>query len=269
MAKFTKSLFLATSALGLVSLFAGSAQAASVTGASVSDASDSLVYCADATNTFVCNADPASVLTGDASSPTGNVELRSSSDSTFGAPVTLDVTLDNGTQVQLSSVNATDWAVFGQKWFAQLLNKYTYLSGVSETANPYYSALTNTQKARFSDPNISYVNQDDETGKIKIGLAGHLDAREMIVAALGPALSKLVKPGAVQISEIVKYTHDGVTDYLWSFDATASGLVESGDKVSHSGNYEVAFRPTESVPEPASVLGLMAVGSLIASRKRK
>ncbi len=136
--------------------------------------------------------------------------------------------------------------------------------------------MTRPNKARFSDPNISYVNQDNATGEVSIGLAGHFNAASLLPSAFSMFLRneyKGVNAKPIQISEIVKYTYDGVTDYLWSFEATNSGLVEAGDGVSHSGNYEVAFQgkvpPTESVPEPASILGLMAVGSLIASRKRK
>jgi hypothetical protein len=277
MAKFTKSLFLAASALGLASLFAGSAQAGSITGATPGS-SDYKLYCADATNTYDCtgsDSDADSVLAGDATSPGGNVELRAASDTTFGPAVTLAGTL-NGEAITFSSLTKSDWDVFGKKWLTQLMLKYTTISGITETSNSYYALLTDANKARFSDPNISYVNQDDATGEVSIGLAGHFNAASLLPSTFSMFLRneyKGVNAKPIQISEIVKYTYDGVTDYLWSFEATNSGLVEAGDEFSHSGNYEVAFQgkvpPTESVPEPASILGLMAVGSLIASRKRK
>lgn len=280
MAKFTKSLFLATSALGLASLFAGSAQAASITGATLGS-SDYKLYCANATNTYDCTGSGSadSVLAGDATSPGGNVELRAASDSAFGSAVTLAGTL-NGEAITFSSLTKSDWDVFGKKWLTQLMLKYTTITGITETNNAYYAGLSDTNKARFSDPNISYVNQDDATGKVSIGLAGHFNAASLLPSVFSMSLRNEYKgtnAKPIQISEIVKYTYDGVTDYLWSFEATNSGLVEIGDGKSHTGNYEVAFEgklppkapPTESVPEPASVLGLMAVGSLIASRKRK
>lgn len=283
MATFTKSLFLATSALGLASLFAGSAQAASITGATLGGGT-SLIYCSNGTNTFAsgsalgsCSIDQA--LTGSAASPGGNVELNATSETGggIGTATTLTGNL-NGKAITLSSLTAADWNVFGTKWMAELIGKATNNATPNQTlVNTAYTAFAGAGGFnRFSDPNISYVNQDDVSGLVSIGLAGHINATDIIKAALPNALKPLV-PNNFQVSEIVKYTYDGVTDYLWSFNATDSGLVEIGDGKSHSGNYEVSFRgelppkvpPTQSVPEPASVLGLMAVGSLIASRKRK
>jgi hypothetical protein len=276
MAKFTKSLFLATSALGLASLFAGSAQAGSITGATPGGGT-SLVYCSNGTNTFKsgtelgsCTLDQA--LAGSATSPGGNIELNATSETGGGISTATTLTGNlNGTAITLSSLTAADWGVFGKQWMAELLQKAIGLSAAPTIVNTAYTMFGNMGGFnRFSDPNISYVNQDDVSGLVSIGLAGHLNATDIVKAALPNSLKSLI-PNNFQVSEIVKYTYDGVTDYLWSFEATNSGLVEAGDKVSHSGNYEVSFqgKPVEKVPEPATVLGLMAVGSLMASRKRK
>ena len=277
MAKFTKSLFLTASALGLASLFAGSAQAGSITGATLSGGT-SLVYCSNSTNTFAngtlgsCSIDEA--LAGSATSPGGNIELNATSETGggIGTATTLAGNL-NGKAITLSSLTTADWSVFGKQWMAGLLKEAIGLDAAPTVVNMAYAQFSTMGGFnRFSDPNISYVNQDDVSGLVRIGLAGHLNATDIIKAALPAAMKSLI-PDNFQVSEIVKYTYDGVTNYLWSFDATASGLVEIGDGKSHSGNYEVAFQgklpPTESVPEPASVLGLMAIGSLIASRKRR
>ncbi|WP_413200001.1 NF038130 family PEP-CTERM protein, partial [Nostoc piscinale] len=74
--------------------------------------------------------------------------------------------------------------------------------------------------------------------------------------------------------EIVKYTYNGQTDYLFSFLATDSGLTEKSDGISHSGNYEVTFqglvpiKPSQSVPEPSVVLGILGVAGIVATQRK-
>jgi len=274
MVKFNKTLLLTASTLGLASLFAGSAQAGSITGASVSGSS--LTYCSDGTNTFTggCTLDEA--LAGDLASPGGNIELNAVSETGDGIGTATTLTGDlNGTNITLSSLTTSDWydgeapAAWALSWYAAMIEEATGGALVGHTAS-FGMFAGQGGLNRFSDPNVSYVNQDETSGVVSIGLAGHLDASAMIKAAI-PSMALMVAD-SVQISEIVKYTYDGVTDYLWSFSAEDSGQVESSDGVSHSGTYEVAFEgklpPSESVPEPATALGLMAVGALAAARKR-
>jgi len=101
---------------------------------------------------------------------------------------------------------------------------------------------------RFSDPNISYVNQDNQTGLIKIGLAGHLNAAPL-----------LGLPGTIQASELVKVNYNGqASQYLYSYKATNSGLTSKDGTNSHTGNYEVSLQgelPPKPVPEPAMAIG--------------
>jgi hypothetical protein len=267
----------------LVGGFTAPAMAASLTAPTLSGG-DVILYNANSTNTY---ADPSAslsdILTGDATAPTGNVELFASSETlnnaSFAAAgaTSLSGTL-NGKSIVLSSVTATDWSVFGLQWFGKFLDVSLNATGQSVRGIFGDTFLYNTfvgsnGRQLFSDPNISYVNQDDVTGEIKIGLAGHLNAFTRIATQI-PALAAYLKP-QVQASEIVKVVYDnGPAQYLYSFSATNSGLIELKDKASHSGNYEVAFQgelppDTESVPEPASVLGLLVVGGLTAASKRK
>ncbi|MCY7323316.1 MAG: NF038130 family PEP-CTERM protein, partial [Phormidesmis sp. CAN_BIN36] len=138
---------------------------------------------------------------------------------------------------------------------------------------------------RFSDPNVSYVNQNDTTGEIQIGLAGHPNSNSLITKSLDSYLATLtgnsaekvkitglknqLRASTIQASEIFKYTYNGVTDYGYGFSATRSNLVERGDGISHSGNYEVKIKglAPKSVPEPSALVGLVGLGSLLALKR--
>lgn len=73
-------------------------------------------------------------------------------------------------------------------------------------------------------------------------------------------------PAGSQASEVVKVTYDGVTSYLYSFAATASGVTAGDVNGSYTGNYEVT---THAVPVPGTLalLGLGITG-LAALRRR-
>lgn len=288
---------LANLALGaslFAGLFAAPAWAASITNPTLGGANDVILYNSNGVNTF---ADPGAsldaILAGNASNPGGNVELFASSEqpgANFNTPTTLSGTL-NGTSITLSSLTAADWDVFGVQWFSEFLDAAVTSTGRTLAGLAGYSDLALYDifvdaggREFFSDPNISYVNQDDTTGEVTIGLAGHLNARDRILGILPPAIPSpfgpipvagLLNP-EIQASEIVKVLYgDQPARYLWSFSATASGLVEAGDGVSHDGNYEVKFQgnlpehPPEAVPEPATVLGLVALGGVLVAAKRK
>jgi hypothetical protein len=231
---------LALGASFLAGMMTAPAMAASIANPTTGGADDVLVYGANSTNTFeIANTSSnlVTALTGDASSPTGNVELFASSESSgsnFNTSTTLSGTL-NGKSIVLSSVTAADWNVFGLQWFGEFLDV---------ALNPQ--------------------------GEVKVGLAGHFNAYTRVVQQI-PSLAAYLKPN-FQASEIVKIEYDGgPAEYFWSFSATDSKLKEAGDNFSHSGNYEVSFMgdPVKDVPEPASVLGLVALGGLAVASKRK
>ena len=223
------------------------------------------------------SADLNNILMQQDGTPGGNVELWASSEqpgANFFAPqVSLSGQI-NGKTLTLSSLNAFDWFTtssgtqnyaydgdtLATRWFNELLTHAgqgdIVGNGTGEFA--FNSFIHSGGFQRASDPNISYVEASE--GSIDIGLAGHFNMKDVYNYSF--------IPDGFQASEVVKYTYDGVTDYLFSFEATESGLRELADGKSHSGHYKVAI----AVPEPSTVLGLMAVGavgSLFASAKRK
>ncbi|MBE9004067.1 NF038130 family PEP-CTERM protein [Fortiea sp. LEGE XX443] len=209
----------------------------------------------------------------------------------------------NGKQISLSSLTATDWfggsassistsissaltivnanarafalntAIGGlynssnlaTQWFSTTLSTY----GMTANQTLFNQFLLAGGFQRFSDPNISYVNQNDTTGEIKIGLAGHYDA-----AALLGLTPKPNNP--LQVSELVKVSYNGGPDQiLYSYQATASGLVAADDGKSHNGNYElkiqgvpVEIKTSTSVPEPSVVLGMLGVAGIVATQRK-
>jgi hypothetical protein len=139
------------------------------------------------------------------------------------------------------------------QWFSSALSNY----GLASSQQIFNLFLLAGGFQRFSDPNISYVNQDG--GKIKIGLAGHYDAAALLGIPSIPGLP-------LQASEVVKVIYGGKTEYKYGFKATNSGLTASDDGVSHNGNYEVSV---EAVPEPTTMIGLILGGSSLIAAKRK
>ena len=221
------------------------------------------------------SADLDSVLMEQDGTPGGNVELWANSEQSgadfFAPQVSLSGQI-KGKTLTLSSLNAFDWFTtssgtqdytyngdtLATRWFNELLTNAgqggIVGKGIGEFA--FDNFIRNGGFQRASDPNISYVKNSE--GSIDIGLAGHFNMKDVY--------DYWFIPDGFQASEVVKYTYDGVTDYLFSFEATESGLRELADGKSHSGNYEVAIA---TVPEPSTLLGLMAVGSLFAAAKRK
>ena len=267
--------------------------AASLTGATIGGtaSSDYYVYDVIANNKTKRSESPTSqdiqkVLGGNASSPTGNVELAASSE-TATFDFTKNTTLEGnigGKSLVLSSLTATDWFSTGlgasstaygannlaSRWFSDLLNAAAQSDADAFTKVSAYNAFLEIKGfERTSDPNISYVNQDDTTGLISIGLAGHLnlvdayklDANSLIAGFLGASL---------QASEVVKYTYDNnQPGYLYSFKATDSGLVSDDGTKSHNGNYEVTFRGAKPVPVPAAFVGIAIAGAIGALKLKR
>ncbi|MFH7030550.1 MAG: NF038130 family PEP-CTERM protein [Heteroscytonema crispum UTEX LB 1556] len=285
---FKKLAIGASMAVSVSAIASAPAHAGSLTGATIGGtaANDYLVYDSNATNTFLAPNTPANVqkvLDGNAAKPGGNVELRASTEkaSFNSTEFTKNTTLTGqigGKSLTLSSLTSDDWnssyqgTTFGQYWFNQALSTNGFGNFV---ASPIATTLFNTFVTsggfqRFSDPNISYVNQNDASGLISIGLAGHLNATNLLLPIVPNNLKPLLANRVIQASEIVKYTYNGKTDYLFSFNATASGLTEKGDGISHSGNYEVTIQgePTKSVPEPSVMLGLLGVAGVFASQRK-
>lgn len=220
------------------------------------------------------SADLNSILMERDGTPGGNIELWGGSEQPganfFAPPVSLSGQI-KGKTLTLSSLNAYDWFTtssgtqnytydgdtLATRWFNEFLTNAGQGGIVDKSLGKFAfnSFIGSGGFQRASDPNISYVNTSE--GSIDIGLAGHFNMKDVY--------GYWFIPDGLQASEVVKYTYDGVTDYLFSFEATESGLREFADGKSHSGNYQVAI----AVPEPSTLLGLMAVGSLFAAAKRK
>jgi hypothetical protein len=238
------------------------------------------------------NADVNEILQRMDGTPGGNIELFAGSETvqydsdwdafynfdfwnaTGGASITGTV---NGKSLTLSSLNANDWFTtddgefddyygantLATRWFDDLIDAVNAV-GYQQVGDNFRGVLYDEFYwgygfERTSDPNISYI--DSGSNGIEIGLAGHLDLGNVYGAMFA----------GVQASEVVKVEYDGVVDYLWSFDAVASGLTAGDDGTSHNGLYKVTVPGSEvaSVPEPSTMLGLMAVGGLFAAAKRK
>lgn len=318
-----KKLLLGASVVaGVGGLSNHAALAASITGATLGGTAPYILYDATSTYTFANpSASLSTILTGDSSNPTGNVELFSNSEQSPISPLPNSNLLQKFTafnnflqynqvtslsgeigakSITLSSLTASDWfgastvaslsqaisnallssnlsalnaaisplyntSSLATQWFNTALSTY----GVSSNQTLFNSFLLAGGFQRFSDPNISYVNQD-ANGLIRIGLAGHYDAAPLLGLPSNPT-------NPLQASELVKVSYNNsAPQYLYSFKANGSGLynreefLSNGKKTSHSGNYEVTLQgtPPASVPEPSVVLGLMTIGGLVVSKRK-
>jgi len=203
--------------------------------------------------------------------------------------------------VTVESVTAADWADYGTRWLGDLFANYAPLDAVWQTLD---STIQDLAIGAFTtlgsgDPNIAEFSLD-ETGAVDIKMAGWYDLNTKLDPILAGAKAKaeellaslpaffagptqaiidnisllettLDGMGPLQMSEITKVTINGETHYAYSFDAEQSGFVAKDDGMSYSGIYSwsKAGTPVASVPEPSTMLGLMAVGGLVAASKRK
>lgn len=177
MRKITNKILIGASiAVSLGAIASAPAQAGSLTNATIGGtaASDYYVYDVNGNNTVKVDSNSANVnkvLNGNATNPTGNVELRASSEKA-GFDFTKNTSLSGtigGRNITLSSLTASDWtANFTKTWLTSAL-----VSNNLAIAVPQVDFLSNIftnygGQQRFSDPNISYVNQNDTTGEISI-----------------------------------------------------------------------------------------------------
>ena len=275
--------------IGMTVLAGSPAMAASLTNISLTG--EALFYEQVGSSTVrTDNPDLAVLLQGDINSPGGHIELsgtdKHSGAANFNSATTLSGTL-NGEAITVSSLTASDWYnpyggydSFAQKW---LLDAWTD-PGVAEHISSFIPALTpqtdlNTLSAqdwnelvlgfvtlaghegasRFSDPNINYVNLEDD-GTVSIGLAAHLN-----------------HSSGIQLSEVVKVVYRDQIHFLYEVGpALASGLVndqgKGADGVSHTGLYNLTIPgrpPSEPIPEPSTVLGLLSIAGLGLMKRRQ
>lgn len=238
--------------------------------------------------------------------PGGNVELFANSeqlslDEFLNYTTVTSLTGDIGDKsITLSSLTATDW--FGEtletgygvdnlanKWFEAALTSYGIDDQLLGFANMLIPTIPNNKASlfsefrdnggfqRFSDPNIAYIDINDTTASLEVGLAGHFNAVDLIFDDLNDQqknlLSVFLQGKPIQAAELVKIDYNGETTYHYSFSAAKSGLLEQGDMMSHTGLYDPEL-PTngevEKVPEPSLVLGsLLAAGGMFGAKRKQ
>ena len=231
--------------------------------------------------------------------PGGNLELFASSEQLdlneflgHQDVTSLEATFDDDRSITLSSLTAVDW--FGEdlnigygantlanRWFSDALDAYNIndsllgLLGYSQESL-YDTFLNGGGFQRFSDANISYVNNDNDT--VDIGLAGHYDATHLLLGVLTSEQQRQLNlaqfmgilPPELQASEVVKVTHNGRTSYAYTFSAARSTLSSNDGTHSHTGVYNPQFTLDDpvDVPEPSILLGLIGVGGLVAAKRQ-
>ena len=263
-------------------------------------------YCSDGINTFSdgqggmsCTDDLATILSGNATAPGGNLELYDDTDGlaltdpAWNQRSTLTADFD-GHIVEFSSLTFDDWfsgdTSYGadnlaNQWFSDALDAHgtvirptaagfgllndaaiysAFLAGVNVPGGISVPGLPPSQGfQRVSDPNIAYVFK--ENGKLTFGLAGHQSGGNIFPA--GSPFNLLFQNTFA--SEVVKVSHNGETNFFYSFaQPTDSGQVNK-DGFSHNGNFEFMFEVGAKTPEPGTILGLMAVGGLAVAARRK
>lgn len=254
---------------------------------------------------MTCNDPLATLLSGNSVAPGGNVELY---DGTDGLPLldpnwrlaaTLEADFD-GHIVTFSSITFDDWfgtgggatdTSFGasnlaNQWFADALTAYgasirplaatfgfttdeaiynAFLVGVNVPGGISIPLVPSSYGfQRISDPNVAYVNKDLLNHKIVFGLAGQQNAGDIFPA--GSPYQILLQNAFA--SEVVKVTHDGVSEYFYSFSQpTDSGQVNK-DGNSHTGNFEFMI-DVAKVPEPSGLALVLAVVCGLAGVRRR
>lgn len=279
----TSSKVLTSLALTLGLSLSAVAPARSASIGSVTASGDNNFYRVDGGSTILDNSYSGSLdslLAGDASNPGGNIELGANTETQgLGSQGKLSGFL-NGQGITLSSLTAADWEsdvdgngrTLGEDWMGDLLRTHAPQTQVDEEEgfNLIRAILSlffdMGGRERFSDPNVSYVRQDDD--QVKIGLAGHYDAQPLLQSV---GVNLPISP--VQVSEIVKVNYGGETSYHYGLSATLSGVVNDqgvgADSTSHNGNYEVSLDAVQPVPEPSLMVGTLAALGLGAALKRR
>jgi hypothetical protein len=252
------------------------------------DTSNYKTYAGGSNGTFSVDSVNAATTALRDSDSTSNVELWHTTEnptSNVGFSSTL-----GSHSVAVQSVTSADWAVFGNQWLNDFIASNSQMSSLWSTLTPALqsaarSSILTSGLPSSGDPNVGSLTLDSATGELKLDLIGHLDLKPRILARqystgnstwdsilLGFARQT---QGSIQASEIAKVTIGNSTYYAYGFNAISTGVSTSDSSESYTGRYiwtktlEVA-PPSESTPEPSSVVGSVVVaGTLVALRKLK
>jgi hypothetical protein len=191
---------------------------------------------------------------------------------------------------KVSSVTDAEFLTFQDQWVNDLMDAYAPLKTVWNTlSNPLKTAA----KAMFTDivgsgdVNVGSFSLD-QTGAMSMETLGFLNLTPRVTSLIDDTVKKnpilgllygkqiadlkgaLTQIGQLQISELAKVELNGVSEYVYSFNATDSGFVAKDDVAgkSYSGVYSWNKAGTPvAVPEPSTILGLMAIGGLFGAAK--
>mgnify|MGYP001024767666 FL=1 len=258
--------FLASASVvaGLSGVFGAPAMAATMTKATVNGAH--LIYGINEDGNTDHETD-FSVL--DALNTDGaNVELSGTRDHNKAVDTnnatTLTTEFDDDSTLVFSSLTNDIWGGsapkegydnFAEQWFDEAWNSEE--SGLQDYAKNKYEFNINQDAAflgfmgqnwfhRFSDPNVESVTKNGRY--VSFDLSGHLNYED--------------EHGSLKMSEVVM-----VNDRIfYAFgDAIDSGVNNGDEQSSHSGIHAFTYK----IPEPSAVLGLMAIGGMVAATKRR
>lgn len=194
--------------------------------------------------------------------------------------------------IKVEGITQDDWNnEVAAMWMADFTQAYPALASaeysfMGQTVN-LGTVVGGSIAQRAGDPNVSSITKDDATGEISFDTIGHynvwdapwVDSYLAQYNAL-PGFSDFVaavqaQTPVLQISEIAKVTINGEVSYAYGFSAVETGVVAAdasdGDTSSHTGRYTVALNGTPEgaqVPEPSLLLGLTAIGGLVASSRK-
>ncbi|NET43717.1 NF038130 family PEP-CTERM protein [Okeania sp. SIO2B3] len=271
--------FLASASVvaGMSAVFGAPALAVSITSATVTG--DHVIYGYDPVQG---DLDPGVGTALEALNGPGNVELSGQLGSPYVVdlmnPTTLEVLFDDGSDVTFRSMTWNDWTAdlngdgSGYDFFLQWYNEgistagsgledFGSSQGAYEAGFAFFTGQGGEypEVGRFSDPNVATV-QKKGNGDISFQLAGHNN-----------------HSSGFNFSEVVAVERDGLLlGYVYKFggpDELAT-VFDDDPEGSHEGLYNFTITSgggilSESIPEPSTLLGLMAVGGLVAATKRK
>lgn len=137
--------------------------------------------------------------------------------------------------------------------------QYKSLSGMKP------EKLNDTQKKTLAEFNTNLSGLKANKTDLTIAISQLTEAQQV----LEPLINTLNGIN-LQISEITKVELNGVSEYVYSFNAEQSGFAAKDDGKSYTGVYSWSKAGTPvAVPEPSTILGLMAIGGLFGAAKRK